>query len=69
MTKTPPRQLEFPLLVNLNAKDHLHRKPVASQKGQHASVSPAIDSTSLKATAEDLTIYRSISEGFLKKFN
>lgn len=68
MTKTPPRQLEFPLLVNLNAKDHLHRKPVASQNGQHAKVSPVFDSPSLKATAEDLTIYRSISEGFLKKF-
>lgn len=68
MTKAPPRQLEFPLLVNLNATAQLPRKQVVTQDGLKSNESRASENLSLKATAEDLTIYRSISEGFLRRF-
>ncbi len=71
MTKFPsknPRQLEIPLLVNVNATDLLPQKHVLHQKKLISIDTRTDDDISLKATSEDLTIYRSISEGFFKRF-
>lgn len=71
MTKVPsrhPRQLEMPLFVNLNARDPLSQKQVAPQNKMTTNDTCTDDDISLKATKEDLTIYRSISEGFLRRF-
>lgn len=71
MTKVPsrhPRQLEIPLLANLNARDQLSQKPEAPQNLATSSDTCTDDDNSLKATTEDLTIYRSISDGFLRRF-
>lgn len=71
MTKAPSKQLkqlEFPLMVDVNAKSQpprTHREPESTLKSKTFGVGGA---SQLKASAEDLTIYRSISEGFLKQF-
>ena len=71
MTKVParhPKQLEIPLLVNLNASDQLSQRQVAPQNKMTSNDTCTDDDISLKATTEDLTIYQSISEGFLRRF-
>ena len=69
MTKVPSRhlrQLEMPLLANLNARDQLSQKPIVPQN--MATSSDTCTDDSLKATTEDMTIYRSIRDGFLRRF-
>ena len=71
MTKVPsrhPRQLEIPLLINLNARDQLSQGQVAPQNKMTSNDTCIDDDILLKATSEDLTIYQSISEGFLRRF-
>lgn len=63
-----PKQLEMPLLTNLNTKTSDTQR-LASQ--QNATVTKsALEQTdvSLKATTDDLKIYRSISEGVLSRY-
>lgn len=71
MTTAPPRQskqLEMPLFVDLNAKRHLLRNPgVANDKGIPV-LSSVSETSSLEASADDLTIYRAISENFFRQF-
>jgi hypothetical protein len=71
MTKTAlrhPKQLEMPLLTNLNSKASDTQR-LASQ--QNTTVTKrALEQTdvSLKATTDDLKIYWSISEGVLSRY-
>lgn len=71
MTKAPPRQskqLEIPLFVDLNAKRHLPRNR-GVMNGTASSINSGVDGTSsLEASADDLTIYRAISENFFRQF-
>ncbi|MBU0588186.1 MAG: hypothetical protein KJ852_11355 [Gammaproteobacteria bacterium] len=70
MTKAPPkhpRQLEIPILANLNNKVHVvHIPPKPHRKTSHIDAATD-EEISLRATTDDLTIYRSISESFLKR--
>ena len=68
-TLKQPKQLEFPLLVNLNAKDHQSRNQVENQEVLISNDVGTRSHQSLEASAEDLNIYRSIGEGFLRQFN
>lgn len=71
MTKAPPRQskqLEMPLFVDLNAKRHLLRN-LDVVNGKAISIHSSVGETSpLEASADDLTIYRAISENFFRQF-
>jgi hypothetical protein len=63
-----PKQLEMPLLTNLNSKTSDTQR-LASQQNTTATKSALEQSdVSLKATTDDLKIYRSISEGVLSRY-
>lgn len=71
MTKAPPRQLkqlEMPLFVDLNAKRHLPSNQGAMNDTASSVHSSAGETSSLEASADDLTIYRAISENFFRQF-
>ncbi len=63
-----PKQLEMPLLTNLNSKTSDTQR-LASQQNTTLTKSALEQSdVSLKATTDDLKIYRSISEGVLCRY-
>lgn len=71
MTKAPPRQskqLEMPLFVDLNAKRNLPRNPGVVSKKAISIQSSGGETSSLEASADDLSIYRAISENFFRQF-
>lgn len=68
MTQALSRQLEFPLLVNVNAVDQPVRKQSVDQEASKTAVLATTQASPLEASAEDLSIYRSIGEGFIRQF-
>ena len=63
-----PKQLEMPLLTNLNSKKSDTQR-LAGQQNTTVTKSALVQSdVSLKATTDDLKIYRSISEGVLSRY-
>lgn len=68
MTKALPRQLEFPLLVNVNVIDQSARRLPAVQEAIEPSDLAAKENSGLVASGEDLAIYRSIGESFIRQF-
>jgi hypothetical protein len=68
MKKATPRQLEFPLLVNLNANNQSSQAKDLRQQIFLLNDASIAKHQSLAASAEDLSIYRSIGESFLKQF-
>lgn len=71
MTKTLPRQpkqLEMPLFVDLNGKNPQSPNQSLPTNAEKPISAPVGETASLKATADDLTIYRSISDNFFRQF-
>lgn len=67
-TPRQPRQLEFRLLVNLNANNQSPQAKDVRQQIFLSNDASIAKHQSLEASAEDLSIYRSIGESFLKQF-
>lgn len=71
MTRAPPRQskqLEMPLFVDLNAQRHPPRNQGAKNGTPSSGHSGVSETSSLEASADDLTIYHAISESFFRQF-
>lgn len=71
MTKATPRhpkQLEMPLLTNLNNRNYKAQSSVTLQNTTVNKHGPEQTDILLKATSDDLKIYQSISEGFLRRY-
>lgn len=63
-----PKQLEMPLLTNLNNTTSAAQRLTSQQNATVTKGAPEQSDVSLKATTDDLKIYRSISEGVLSRY-
>lgn len=63
MTKTGPRQLELPVMVDVN--ERAKNSPSGSSPPQHSRQSPAVGTGFHKpASADDQSVYKAISDNY-----